>query len=173
MLKLYSRAFIGAFIALTFGLIGWSNTAHAQLPSSVDIGLYEVTPGMLEVRTTANGASFNEVVSSIVFTIRWETASMASLGTVNQIIGGDFCPLVTTNVAVNPAGVLTDGGFNYQNYTVIGTQQLQGCGAPPGYSWPMGTEVVLAQIPYSGLANGYRSRLSANSLFWECRVYQF
>ncbi|MCB0794933.1 MAG: hypothetical protein KDB88_09365, partial [Flavobacteriales bacterium] len=57
---------------------------HAQLPL-VDITLVDIGNNELEVRLRPD-ADFDELLSSISFSIRWNTASGANLGNVTQVI---------------------------------------------------------------------------------------
>ena len=117
-------------------------TASAQNP--VSIGLYQgPTPDVLEVRVEPTN-SFNLIVSSITLTIRWETASGASLGAIDQDIDGNTCPLTTVPFTKSPDGEIDESGFRYQTITSFGFSQLQSCN---GYSWPGGQQSTLARIP--------------------------
>ncbi|HRH37029.1 MAG TPA: hypothetical protein PK760_01710, partial [Flavobacteriales bacterium] len=68
-----SSLFIGALLftlATSFGQI---------YPTSVDICMAQ-EPGMLRVSIRANDFDFGQVLSGLVFTIRWNESSTSSLG---------------------------------------------------------------------------------------------
>jgi hypothetical protein len=122
----------------------------------VDIGLFHsvADPNILEVRVRPNGGSVSSVVSGITFTLRWETASGATLGTLDQIIGGtDFCPLLQVPIQESPDGELDVSGFRYLTFNGFGFSFLTDCPSEPGYNWPAGQETVIMTIPVTpGLA---------------------
>ncbi|MCB9170741.1 MAG: hypothetical protein H6594_10375, partial [Flavobacteriales bacterium] len=121
-------------------------TAMLAQPT-VDIGLYESsTPGTLELRVRPDG-DFDQVVSSLTFTIRWETASGANLGTINQIIDGSLCPLLTAALSKSGDGEVDNGGYRYQTFNCFSNVQLTSCATGPGYMWPANQETVIMTIP--------------------------
>ena len=65
-----------AAVCLLITTISVSDKLVAQTVPTVDIGLF-ASNDTLEVRVIAD-ANFNEVVSNLVFTIRWDTASAVS-----------------------------------------------------------------------------------------------
>ncbi|MEZ4756819.1 MAG: T9SS type A sorting domain-containing protein [Flavobacteriales bacterium] len=94
---------------------------RAQLPTSVDIDL---VPGpnanQMDVRLRANGNSFDQVISNLVFTVRWPDTSPATVG-----LGSS--PWCTSNQAfpLGPSAQVTPGnGFKYRTYTAVGNAQL-------------------------------------------------
>ncbi|MBK8228157.1 MAG: T9SS type A sorting domain-containing protein [Flavobacteriales bacterium] len=91
--------------------------ASAQLPTSVDISL-DHDPGnqMLHVRFRANDFSFNELLSSVVFTIRWPESSTATLG----FGASPWCPSPSVAFPVTPSSMQTPGnGYKYRTWTSI------------------------------------------------------
>lgn len=114
----------------------------------LDIGLFSAgTPNTLEVRVKPNGSSFDQVVSGLTFTLRWNAASGAQPGAIVQNIDGNLCPLFRVALAADPAGVQTVGGFRYLTYNGFSTATLSSCPASPGYSFPAEVETVIARIP--------------------------
>jgi hypothetical protein len=114
-----------------------SSSAIAQSP--VDIGLYQ-NNNMLEVRVRPQ-AEFNGVVSSVVFTIKWDASSGASLGSIQQD------DLLQQYVPVARSGNKHEhGSMNYQVYAGFGMSPLSGGGT----TWSAGEEYVLATIPVTG-----------------------
>ena len=136
-------------------LLRWCRMALCcALPASavaqpvLDIGLFPASaPNTLEVRVKANGSSFDQVVSGLTFTIRWNAASGAQPGAIIQNIDGNLCPLFRVALAADPAGVQTVGGSRYLTYNGFSTATLSSCPASPGYSFPADVETVIARIP--------------------------
>ncbi len=145
--NLLRRTFGAAALSLLF--VG---TASAQLPTSVDIDLVPgTTVNTLDVRLRANGSSFNLVVSNLVFTVRWSTAAPQTLGLGTSA----WCPATTLAFPLGAAtGTVSSGGFDYQTYSMVATQQIGqpqlngGCG-PNGQSLPADTWVTVFTIPVS------------------------
>ncbi|MBK9512827.1 MAG: hypothetical protein IPO05_04190 [Flavobacteriales bacterium] len=105
----------GLFLA---GLLAPSATL-AQ-PTTVDIDLVQgPTANQLDVRLRANGASFTEVISNLVFTVRWPSTSPATLS-----IGSS--PWCASNQAfpLGPSAQVTNGSFKYRTYTSVGNAQI-------------------------------------------------
>ncbi|MCB0794319.1 MAG: hypothetical protein KDB88_06245, partial [Flavobacteriales bacterium] len=131
--------------------------AGSAMAQTVDIKIVESsTPGTLELRVRPD-QTLNELVSELTFTLRWETASGASLGAINQILGADLCPLFTCPLSKSGNGEVdfTDG-FRYQTFSAFPQTQLQNCNTQPGYTWPGGVETVIMTIPVTnntGCAN--------------------
>ena len=124
----------GALLALSMG-------TGATAQPLVDIGLFpNASPNTLEVRVRPD-ASFNQVVSSLTFTIRWNNASGASLD-VNAIT--QFCP---GGFFISPSGdgEIVDGGFRYYTFNAFGFAQLSA--ACSGQAWSANTERVIMTIP--------------------------
>ena len=134
--------------AILFGLVALADHGYAQ--SSVSIGLYKAPAPLLntlEVRVRPNGGAVTGVVSALTFTIRWNENSGASLGTSNQNINGNICPLVRVQLLPDPAGTLAFGGSRYLTYNAFGTSTLSSCTFQPGYNWPADQETVIMRIP--------------------------
>jgi hypothetical protein len=125
-----------------------STTANAQ--TLLDIGIFpSSTPNVLEIRVKPT-QNYNQVVSSLTFTIRWQTATGASLGAINQQVGAmgaGWCPSTSIPLSKSPDGQIDVGGFRYQTINGFGFQQLQECSFSTGYTWLAGQEVVIAQLP--------------------------
>jgi hypothetical protein len=120
---------------LAFGLA----PIMAQTTGNVDIGLYR-NGDKLEVRARPS-SDFDGIFSSLVFTIRWDRASGASLGAIRQE------GAVTQYLPVMKSGAVRENGsFNYQVYAGFGISPIGGFDA----SLRAGQEVVLATIPVSG-----------------------
>ncbi len=113
--------------------------SSAQLPQ-VDITLVESAPGELEVRVRPD-AAFDELFSALVFTIRWDAASGASLGNESQQ------PPVNGYMSINKSGgEVDDGGYRYQIFAGFGFSTLAavGTGWGPGVEYPLMTVPVLS-----------------------------
>lgn len=114
-----------------------STTIHAQAP--VDIGLRS-SGDRLEVLLRP-GADFQGIVSSLVFTLRWQPSTGATLGAIAQEgAPAEYLP-------VQPSGtVRNEGAYHYQVFAGFGTRPLHTLNA----AWKAGMEVVIASIPVSG-----------------------
>ena len=128
---------------LVFSILSGYGSAQHQL----DIGLFpSATPNVLELRVRS-AQTFQFVVSEITFTIRWETASGATLGPISQ----PSCPTQTIGLVASGDGEVNVGGFRYKTFSGFGGMQLQQCGTQSGYNWPAGQEVVIATFPVSNV----------------------
>lgn len=122
-----------ATLALAVAVTGADGLA--QTP--VDIGLYR-NGNMLDV-TVRPQADFSGIASAIVFTIRWEAGSGATLGRIVQ--EGP----VTEYLPIAPSGPLREqGAVNYQVFAGFGMTPMSGT------SWKAGQEYVVASIPFTG-----------------------
>jgi hypothetical protein len=110
--------------------------AKAQLPL-VDITLAANANNELEVKLRPDQA-FNGLFSSLVFTVRWETASGASLDVPAQVMPAmAYMPISLSGATVN------DGAYTYATYAGFGFAPLSSFSA----AWVAGTEYTLATIP--------------------------
>ncbi len=131
--------FITLALGLVLGLAVPSSAVIAQ--DQVDVGLFQ-NNNMLEVRVKPS-AEFNGIFSSIVFTIKWDRSTGATLGNVAQE------GAVQQYIPISRSGnVHENGPLNYQVYAGFGTQSL----ASQGVSWNAGEEYVIATIPVTGKA---------------------
>lgn len=112
------------------------NTASAQLPM-VDITMESVDDGRLEVRLRPD-LDFNGVFASLVFTVRWEAGSSASIL--------DFEPtdeMAEQGMFPNLSGeVTTSGPYQYAIFAGFGFASLSSL----GQSWVANEEVVLGHL---------------------------
>lgn len=117
--------------------------AAAALPlaaqSTVDIGLFR-NGDKLEVRLRPS-QDFDGILSSLVFTVRWDRNSGASLGAFSQpASAAQSVPMMKSG------GVREQGAFNYQVYAGFGLTPLRDLDAP----WRANQEVTIATIPVVG-----------------------
>lgn len=133
---------------LCTGLLFLALAAIAQVPGTVDLGLFQA-PGAntLEVRVRPNGTGYNGVVTALTFTIRWESASGAFLGDLSQVIDGNICPSQTLPIQPSPDGQVDAGGFRYLNFNGFGFVPLSGCTGQSGYSWPADVWTPVMRVP--------------------------
>jgi len=111
----------------------------AQSAGNVDIGLYR-NGDKLEVRARPSG-DFDGIFSSLVFTIRWDRSSGASLGTIRQE------GAVTQFLPVMKSGAVRENGaFNYQVYAGFGIMPVSSF----DITMRAGQEMVIATIPVTG-----------------------
>lgn len=131
------RARSASSLLLAAGLILGAFSAQSQ--EQVDIGLHR-NGDRLEVHVRP-GTNFNGIFSSLVFTIRWDRSSGASLGNLEQLgAPSQYMP-------VQRSGALRENGaFNYQVYAGFGIAPLEALEA----AWTAGEEYVIASIPVIG-----------------------
>lgn len=116
----------------------FANTVTAQ--PIVDIGLFNDGNGMLEVRLRPDGP-FDELVSAISFTIRWNDADGATLGAVSQVMPEAlYCPTTKSG----PMHVFN--GYRYQIFAGFSVTTL----ADAETAWLGGEEVILIRVPVIG-----------------------
>lgn len=105
--------------------------AFAQFPL-VDISLeHDQANDQLKISLRANDFDFGDIVSNMVFTVRWPDSSPATLGFGSS----DWCPSPTTALPLAPSAMVTPGnGFKYRTWNAIGLAALSeiqdngGCG---------------------------------------------
>jgi hypothetical protein len=126
---------------LTLGLLTFGSTNEIQAQSPVDIGL-QYNGDQLEV-VLRPGADFNGILSAVVFTIRWDGSTGATLGDVQQ----EGSP--AQYIPVQRSGAIREhGSSNYQVFAGFGTTPI----ASAGGAWTSGKEYVIATIPVTGNA---------------------
>lgn len=106
---------------------------------TVDIGLFR-NGDKLEVRLRPT-QDFDGILSSIVFTVRWDRNTGAGLGAIRQEgAPAQYVPLAKAG------GVRENGAFNYQVYAGFGMMPMSDLEA----SLKGGRETVIATIPVTG-----------------------
>lgn len=125
-------------VPLLLGLLAVQG-AFAQLPM-VDVSAVEVPGELVEIRLRPD-ASFNGVLSSVVFTLEWPEAGGATLGDPLQDVPQvQYC-------YVGPSGAMhQEDGRRFQVYAGFGSVPLSNVGA----AWQQGQEVVLCRVPVIG-----------------------
>jgi len=114
-----------------------SSMATAQ--NTMDIGLYQ-TGGILEVKVRPE-TDFSGIFSSLVFTLRWDASSGASLGESTQDAG------VASYMGVQRSGNIREsGGFRYAVFAGFGMRPM----SEAGTVWRAGQEYTIARIPVTG-----------------------
>ncbi len=112
---------------------------QVQAQSPVDIGLRS-TGEALEV-VLRPGADFSGIVSSVVFTVRWDRSTGASLGEVSQEGSpANYIPVQRSG------GVREVGAYDYQVFAGFGTRPIHTLNT----AWTASKEYVIATIPVSG-----------------------
>ena len=110
--------------------------------STVDIGLFQNNNGQLEVKVRPQ-ADFDGIFSSVVFTIRWDRSTGATLGDPVQVDEAmEYVPIARSG------NVHEQGPNNYQVYAGFGFQRI----ANSGMSWEAGEEYTVLTIPVTGAA---------------------
>jgi len=131
--KLWNGILAGGLV----GLLLVSSAVLGQSTITVDVSLHKVGNDTLEVRLRPT-QNFNQVVSNVVFTIRWRTSSNSSLGNVIQTFPENvYIPMTKSGNEED------DSGFRYQIFAGFGFFQMSQFGA----SWTAGQEVVLMRVP--------------------------
>lgn len=109
----------------------------------VDIGSF-IVGSNIEIRVRPR-SNFEDVFSSLTFTIRWQSDKIVTLGEITQTEDPQsYIPISTQG---DP---MSNGQYKYQIYTGVGNSTLQSVGA----SWSAGQEYVIATIPVSGDVSG-------------------
>jgi hypothetical protein len=127
-------------LALMTALAG---IGSAQAQEAVDITLRPGTDGNLEVLMVPR-EDFDGIFSSLVFTLRWDATTGATLG---KPVQND---VEMASLALERSGsVHSEGSMNYQIYSGLGMQTL----ADAGRTWEAGTEYTIATIPVVGGAS--------------------
>lgn len=136
-MKAISTKFNSIVLAATF-LTGLS--ASAQSP--VDVGLFDDGNNNLEIRVKPN-SNFDGIFSSVVFTVRWDNYSGATLGDPIQLL-----PEIQYIPIQRSGDVINEGSSSYQVYAGFGMQPM----STFGVAWDANEEVVIARIPVTGNA---------------------
>jgi hypothetical protein len=111
-------------------------TAQAQLPL-VDATLVDNGNNELEMRIRPDNG-FDGLFASIVFTVRWDAASGASIGAVSGVSPADeYITVIKSGPEVN------DAGYRYQVFAGFGFTPLNQVPT----SWSAGVEYPLITIP--------------------------
>ncbi len=134
-----------------FALVLGAGTVSAQLPTSVDFDLQKNPAGdSLRVYARANGVTFEEVVSAITLTIRYDTVPGVSGPFLRTNSGASgrtqFCA-AGYSFSANGGGNPYNAGFKYKTWTAFGFTQMglddQSC---PDQIWPADTWVLIMRM---------------------------
>lgn len=131
-----------ASLRRTLSVLALAAATATLQASPVDITLVPNNNGQLEVklRPTSN---FDGMVSSLVFTVKWDAGSEAHLGDIQQAAPA------TTYLPVSRSGGEQDvGGDRYQIFVGFGMTPMQWIGT----EWVAGQEYTVATIPVTGTA---------------------
>ncbi len=110
--------------------------------AGVDITSVQLPDGRVEVRLRPD-ADFDGLVSSVLFTVRWDAASDAHMGTFSQPGNtGQYVPLIRSG------GEEDANGFRYQIFASVSLTPMQWVEE----TWTAGEEYVIARIATSGTA---------------------
>jgi hypothetical protein len=129
--------------SLTLAALFWvAGITQVAAQRHVDVGLYR-TGSDLEVRVRPS-EDFQGIVSSIVFTLRWERSADAQPVYVAQKSApATYIPIAPTTE------VITEGNYNYQVFAGFGFD----LNSSVGEGWLAGQEYAIARIPVSGTAD--------------------
>ena len=110
--------------------------------NTVDIGLFQNNFGQLEVKVRPQ-ADFDGIFSSVVFTIRWDRSTGATLGDPIQLDETMmYIPIARSG------NVHEQGPSNYQVFAGFGFQRI----ANTGSNWEAGEEYTILTLPVNGSA---------------------
>lgn len=120
-----------ALRAVGLAAIGLAGTVAAQPVTDIDL-VPNPAGDSLRVYVRPNGASFDQIVSGLTFTIRWEAASTATLGTTPTLNSSrtQFCA-AAFSITSSPDGEIDNGGFTYRTYNAFGASAIAD-ECPPG-----------------------------------------
>lgn len=131
--------FLSTLVNSTFMLAMTAAFSPVQAQSPVDIGLRSTGDQLEVVVRPAN--DFSGIVSSVVFTIRWERRAGVALGELVQ--EGD----PALYVPVQRSGEVREvGGYDYQVFAGFGTRPMHTLST----AWAASKEYVIATIPVQG-----------------------
>lgn len=123
-------------------LFGVVLTASALQASTVDITMVPNNDGQLEIKLRPS-SNFNGMVSSLVFTVKWDAGSEAHLGAIQQDAPA------TTYLPISRSGGEQDaGGDRYQIFVGFGMTPMLWIPS----NWVAGQEYTVATIPVTGTA---------------------
>ena len=117
-------------------------TATWLQAAKVDITMVANNDGQLEIKLRPQ-ANFDGVVSSLVFTLKWDAATEAHLGAIQQ-----SQPALAYLPVSRSGGEQDDGGNRYQIFVGFGLTPMQWIPT----DWVAGQEYTIATIPVTGTA---------------------
>jgi len=123
-------------------LFGVLLTATSLQASNVDITMVPNNDGQLEVKLRPS-ANFDGMVSSLVFTVKWDAGSEAHLGAIQQ-----EAPASTYLPISRSGGEQDAGGDRYQIFVGFGMTPMQWIPS----DWVAGQEYTVVTIPVTGTA---------------------
>ncbi|MBL0127516.1 MAG: T9SS type A sorting domain-containing protein [Flavobacteriales bacterium] len=99
-----------------------TGTGYAQPFPIVDISVqHDEGAGMLHVSLRANDYDFAQLISNLVFTIRWQESSAATLSFGSSA----WCPAPNQALPLSPSAMVVPGnGYRYRTYNAIGFTML-------------------------------------------------
>ncbi len=131
-----------AFLRRPFVLLVFAGTFAVAQAANVDITMAPNSNGQLDIKLRPS-ANFDGMVSSLVFTLRWNAGTEAHLGTIQQ------AEPATTYIPVSRSGGEQDaGGQRYQIFVGFGMTPMQWIPT----NWVAGQEYTVATIAVTGTA---------------------
>lgn len=111
--------------------------------NTVDITMRPNGNGGVDVKVRPT-EHFEDIVSTLVFTIRWDASSDAHLGTLTQdALAGVYLPIIKSDIETDA------GGYRYQIFSGMGFTPMHAVSA----TWEAGQEYTVATIPVEGSAS--------------------
>jgi len=112
-------------------------------PMTVDITMQNNGNGGIDIKLRPND-HFQDIVSTLVFTIRWDASTDAHLGTISQDAApAVYLPLIKSDIETDA------GGYRYQIFSGMGFTPMNAISA----EWNQGQEYTVATIPIQGAAS--------------------
>jgi hypothetical protein len=125
-----------------FLLVALAAASVSVNASTVDITMDANSQGQLEVKLRPS-ANFDGLVSSLVFTVRWDAGTEAHLGNIHQVAPA------STYMPVSRSGAeQDDAGNRYQIFVGFGMTPMQWIPT----DWVAGQEYTICTIDVSGAA---------------------
>lgn len=130
------------FLRIPLALIALAASVATAQAGHVDITMVPNTDGQLEIRLRP-GANFDGMLSSLVFTVRWDAGTEAHLGAIQQV------EPATTYVPLSRSGGEQEaGGERYQIFVGFGMTPMQWIPT----NWVAGQEYTVATVAVTGTA---------------------
>lgn len=131
-----------SFLRKPFAVLAFAGSIAAAQAGNVDITMAPNSNGQLDIKLRPS-ANFDGMVSSLVFTLRWDAGTEAHLGAIQQ------AEPATTYIPVSRSGGEQDaGGDRYQIFVGFGMTPMQWIPT----NWVAGQEYTVATIAVTGTA---------------------
>ncbi|MBS1569959.1 MAG: T9SS type A sorting domain-containing protein [Bacteroidetes bacterium] len=130
------------FLHKPFVLLALAGSLATAQAANVDITMVPNSNGQLDIKLRPS-ANFDGLVSSLVFTVRWDAGTEAHLGAIQQAD-----PAITYLPVSRSGGEQDAGGERYQIFVGFGMTPMQWIPT----NWVAGQEYTVATIAVTGTA---------------------